>query len=279
MANTIHFSGTHEQLRTLLGHFVAALSGRTGNFAPYVRGIKLRVGMVALRCIQIDFVTKAAGGTGEDGITWPALKKETVANRRVGPGDDLQGATKHRYGYGNRKQGPGDLDILGRLKRGFLTAEQDKRWKRIFSSRLFMLMGKHGMGEAEAKARAAQIAWATLKAEGAKTKLEVLGDRKVQIGRDTGRLFNSLSPGIAEPEQHPLLENPPPPLNGDLNYRILREAPGAIIVGTNVIYAGKFHAMRPLWPVSLPAPWSEQIAHAAKTGVLEAVGMILEGRG
>jgi hypothetical protein len=277
MAQQITFNGTHEELRRLLYSFVASLSGRTGAYAPYVRGIKLRVGMTALACVQEAFVVKADGGVGDDGISWEPLKKATIAARRIGPGDvpglKALGITKRQFGYGARRQGQGDLDVKGRLKRGFLTQAEDKRWKMIFATRKMAMMARHGMSEEAAAGRAAQIAWATLKAEGAKTRLEVLGNRHVQIGRDTGRMLASLSPGVVDPMTHPLTADPE---IGEET--ILREEPGAVIVGTTTEYAGRFHAQRPLWPANneLPPPWSKRIEEAAKSGVLEAITMILE---
>ena len=263
--NEIRFRGTRQELRRLLNAFVGSLSGRTGAYAPYVRGIKQRIGMVALASIQEAFIAKAAGGVGEDGITWTPLKKQTVANRRLGPGD--KGLMK---GYGAHN----GRDVLGRIKRGFLTPAQDERWRKIFGSRKAEFINRHGMGDAEAAAHAAQIAWATLKSEGAKTKLEVLGNRHVQIGRDTGRLFNSLSPGTNDPESHALLA--PAPEAPEPADRVLREEPGAIVVGSNVVYAGRFHAQRPLWPADgLPAAWADRIADAARSGIEEAIEMIL----
>ena len=277
MAQQITFRGTHEELRRLLYAFVGAMSGRSGAYAPYVRGIKLRVGMVALACVAEAFVEKSAGGVGSDGIQWAPLKKATIAARRVGPEDAASmkslGITKRQFGYGARRQGAGDLDKRGRLMRGFLTDAENKRWKMIFATRKMSMMARHGMSEEAAAGRAAQIAWATLKAEGAKTKLEVLGNRHVMIGRDSGRLLASLSFGVVDPMSHPLTAEPE---IGEET--ILREEPGAVIVGTSVQYAGKFHASRPLWPLdgNLPEAWSKRIEAAAKSGILEAITMILE---
>lgn len=264
MSDEVHFSGTAAEARRIILSFIAALSGDAGQYAPYVRGIKLRVGMVALACIQEAFIDKAAGGAGEDGITWLPLKKETIANRPLGPGDKSL-----MKGYGAQN----GYDKLGRAKRGFLTPAEDKRWRMLFATRKNWLVAKHGMGDEEAAGRAAQIAWATLKAEGAKTKLEVLGNRHVQIGRSSGRLFNSLSPGTTEPLAHPLTQEPPSaPVAED---RILREDPGAVIVGSNVEYAGGFHKLRPLWPNDLPPAWSQRIAEATESGIAEALAKIL----
>lgn len=275
MSTTLTYDGTRDALYALLYRLVAGLSSSGGTgLELYVRGIKLRVGMVALACVQEAFIDKADGGTGEDGIKWPPLKKETIAARRMGPGDK---ASMRGYGDQNGR------DVLGRMKRGFLTPAQDKRWRMIFATRKAMMMAKHGMSEEAASARAGQIAWATLKAEGAKTKLEVLGNRKVQMLRDTGRLFNSLSPGLAGADaamRHPLTEPPPPPMGTEESDRVLREGHGTVIVGSNVDYAARQHQMRPLWPKEgLPSSWEQQIERAAHTGILDAITMILQGRG
>ena len=271
----VRFSGTREQLVELVRAFVASIAGRAGAYANIADGIKVRAGMVALACIQEAFVAKADGGTGEDGIRWKELSKRTIAGRRIGPGDvgplkDL-GITQRQFGYGARRQTAASLDVRGRLKRAFLTDAEDLRWRKIFGTRKAMLMVKHGLSSAEAGARAAKIAWATLKSEGAKTKLEVLGNRKVQIGRDTGRLLSSLSPGTPDPAHWNLLAVP-----AEVADRILHTDAGGVIVGTNVEYAGKFHAVRPLWPATLPDVWNERIAAATRGGIVDGILLAVE---
>ncbi len=264
MSNTIEFKGSREDLRRLLTEFVHSISGSSGAFAPYVRGIKIRAGMVALAAIQEAFLVKSMGGTDEAGIKWKPLSKYTIARRRLGPGDK---ALMKGYGAQNGK------DVLGRIKRGFLTPAQDLRWRQIYGTRKASMMVKHGMGEREAGERAAQIAWATLKSEGAKTKLDVLGSRSVALLRDTGRLFNSLSPGVADPDSFPVGQAPP-----EVTDRILREGTGAVVVGTSVEYAGRVHAERPLWPSGdLPPAWQERINEAVQSGIEEAIEMIIGG--
>jgi hypothetical protein len=139
-----------------------------------------------------------------------------------------------------------------------LTPEQNRRWKGIFASRFAKMMAQ-GMPAGEAKATAAKIAWAILKSEGARTKLDVLGGRKVDIGRDTGILFRSLTPGI---EDRP---------SGEAD-QIFEATPGLIVVGTKVPYASDFHKVRPMWPDTMPDVWMEAVNKAAATGI--ALGMI-----
>jgi hypothetical protein len=229
VSNTVHYRGTRADVRAKLAQLVAALS--TGGEAA--RGVQLRMGTAALSLIQQAFVVKSRGGMGSDGIKWPPLKRATVAARRPPP-------QKRR----------------GERPRGLLTMTEDKRWRAIYGQSLAWLRAK-GESEGSAKARAAQIAWAKLKQAGAKTRLDTLGGRQVDIGRDTGRLLRSLTPGV---------EGSP----ATVPEQVLKTPPGGVIVGTNVPYAAKFHERRRLWPADLPDSWWERIMEAGMRGLVEA---------
>lgn len=212
--------------------------------SPELAETALLPGAVAiLSKIQQSFIVKSRGGSDETG-SWPPLKRSTIAQRRIAPGDLLAIGVKGSKIPKNRK-------------RGLLTPGEDIKWKQIFGSRLAQFRAR-GLDDGEAKARAAQIAWALLKAAGAKTKLEVLGGRQVDIGRDTGAMFRSLTPGLEGPGEDP--------------DQICEVAPGAITVGTNVPYAGRFHKRRPLWPnESLPESWNAALAAAVGRGLIRAI--------
>lgn len=90
---------------------------------------------------------------------------------------------------------------------------------------------------------------------------------RYEIGRDTSRMFRSLTPGV-EGE---------PPANPD---QVVRTLPGRLIVGTNVPYATWFHEGRPgrqvprrLWPATneIPGVWMQHVTDAALRGVIRAV--------
>lgn len=238
------FHGTRADLAEALRRIPQALAGGPDPFG-IAQAIQLRIGVSLLSQIQQDFITKSRGGTGRDGIKWRPLQRSTIAQRRTTPAE--------------RKA----LEITGQRVRGLLTPAEDKRWRQIFASRLAKL--RLLMPEAQAKARAAQIAWATLKSEGAKTKLDVLGGRQVDIGRDTSRMFRSLSPGVGdrpsgEPEQ------------------VFDTPQGAVIVGSNVPYFVPFHRKRPVWPLDgrLPKAWADAVRAALNQGIARAVALIVE---
>ena len=251
---TIYFEGTREELMQLLRTFPAVVSGAAPDTLGIAKGIQLRVGVALLSKVQQAFIVKSRGGVGEDGIQWPALQRSTIAQRRT-TGQELK-----------------SLGVTGKRTRGLLTPAQDKRWRALFATTKNRLMAKFGLSSQAASARAASIAWATLKSEGAQTKLEVLGNRKVDTLRDTGELFRSLSPGV---------EDRPSGAEG----QVFQVQPGRVIVGTNKKpwhhrgVPGKLPA-RHLWPPdgNLPPNWWEAILAAGQRGCVRGLVLLLERR-
>lgn len=244
------FQGSRKELTNLLRQLPALFAGKVSDTLGVARGLQLRVGVALLSKVQQAFIVKSRGGTGEDGIRWPPMKPASIAQRRTTGGE--------------RKQ----LGISGKRTRGLLTPAQDKRWKAIFAQRKAMFIAKFGWGDQAAAAKAAAIAWTVLKAEGAKTKIGTLGNRQVDMCRDTGRYFRSLSPGV---------EDRPSGADG----QVFETPPGKVIVGTNVQYAAYQAKMRPLWPPSgqLPERWWVALKQAAVRGAVQAVKLILaQGR-
>lgn len=246
MTRQIVFTGTvpeAEQIAALIPDMVA---GTAADSYGVVRGIQLRAGVALLSEVQRAFLTKSRGGTGSDGIKWAPLAPQTIANRRT--------TRQERRALGIRKG----------WRRPSLDAIQDLRWRQIFARNY--RLGLLDLPPAEAKRRAAAIAWATLKREGAKTLLEKLGSRQVDILRDTGLLFKSLSPGV---------DDRPSGADG----QIFETPPGRVIVGTNQKpwhhkgNPAKNLPARPLWPPdgSIPQAWWPSIRRAILAGVVRAV--------
>lgn len=244
------WKGTRADLVLTLRRLSAALAG-TGSSAGVsraVRAILIRGAVALLSRVQQAFVVKARGGVGDDGIRWPRLSRKTIAARRTTRAE--------------RKA----LGVGGRRTRGLLTPAQDKRWRGIFASTLAHMNAR---GVAGGAARAAAIAWATLKREGAKTKLDVLGGRTVEILRDTGMLLRSLTPGF---------EDAPTKQPG----QVVEVTPGKVAVGSNVPYAATHHRGRPgriparrLWPTDgIPSAWSRAMGDAMIRGIVLAVSML-----
>jgi hypothetical protein len=242
------FSGSRREAEAYIRQLPGMLAGTIPDPVGLSRRLQLRAGVALLSQIQQDFITKSRGGTGRDGIQWPPLKPETIAARRTTKGE------KKSLG-------------IGKGERPSLTAAQDAAWRKKFASVLAWAVAE--MGEAEAKAYAGRVAWHHVKtAMGAKTVLELLGSRQVDMLRDTGELFRSLTPGVADrPEEG----------------QILRPEAGRVVVGTN---KKPWHhegtstiPARPLWPLdgSIPSAWWPAINNAITSGISEAIPDLIGG--
>lgn len=275
---TVHFRGSKEQAKSAVRRLGALLAGRESDDFGIAKGVHTAIGFAALSDIKQDFIRKSQGETGEDGVKWKPLDPKYLAyGRRFGRGEQAAlrkaaGLTRaNRYSPGNQTPDtPGTGPLPSRLG-GTLTDFQVKRWWEIYFRHRNRLM--ISLPPREAKARAAAIAWIQLKAEGAKTKLMVYGDRKVDIGRDTGVLLNSLSPGELGPRGD---YSKPSAEGGDR--QIFQTMSNGVIVGTNVAYAAAFNKKRPFVPTEgkIPSVWLERWAAVANQGVLVGTRMLLE---
>jgi len=228
MTETVQFRGTRSDISRLANLVGRILSGTEPDQHGIAKGFALTLGFAALSDIKDAYVMKSRGGTDEMGVTWPKLSQAYVAyHRRFGPGEKAR--LKQAAGLGRaHRTAPGN-------KPGLLTKAQLKRWRGIYSGllRRFML----SEGEREAKSHAARIAWSIVKKEGAKTMLEVFGNRQVEILRDTGVLLNSLSPGQLTGSGENIGYLKPGGAGG--SEQIMEAEGGHVIVGTNVAYASR----------------------------------------
>jgi hypothetical protein len=251
---TVVYRGSRADVARVIRTVSDAISGRGPDPYGVARPVLTRGAVALLSKIQQAFIEKARGGTGSDGIRWKPLERATIAARRT---------TKAELR---------SLGVRGRRERGLLTPAENKQWKAVFARTLARLRAR-GLDDGAAMARAAQTAWAVLKAKGAKTKLQVLGGRTVEILRDTGELLQSLTPGFEE--------SPAVPTG-----QILEVAPGRIAVGTRVKpwhhtgIPGKLPA-RPFWPPdgNLPAAWFDAVKLAMARGIVAALARHLSAAG
>lgn len=226
-----------------------AVSAANGDGRGILYGLKLRLGVAMLTEVQQDFIVKSRGGRGQDGIQWEPLKPATIAARRV------TGAERKAAGL-----------TKANANRGLLTPEENKQWKQLFNYKLGRL--RLDLPDKEAKGIAAAFAWTEMKARGAKTKLAVFGNRKVDILRDTGELPRSFSPGVDDRPSH-------------ADGQVFRIEGSLVSVGTNK--KTRHHKgipnrlpSRPFWPIdgSIPGPWWGTIRTAAVRGVKQALLML-----
>lgn len=249
----VTFRGTSEQLRRYFQRLPLVLAGREPDTLGIVRGLQLRLGVRLLSLVQQAFEVKSKGGKGDDGIIWPPLKPETIARRRQGKGDKRL--------------------VSDRTRTANLTAEQKKFFRQEVKRRTGRLIHS-GLDRYRAAVAARGQVVRVLRKQGAaiQTKAGILGGRDAMILRDSGKLFNSLSPGV---------EDKPSSAPG----QIFETPAGSVIVGTNVPYAAAHHngtsrlPARPFWPKTLPAVWWRELLATFNRGLLRALGdAIARGR-
>ena len=202
---TIRFIGTRQDVSRIARTLGGILSGREPDQHGIGQGFRSALGFGALTDVKEAYITKARGGTDEMGIKWPPLAPATIANRRVG-----------------NPRGQEAKSEAIRTRERIRKREYKKALKRYMLSDL---------PEHEQKRRAKIVAGLKATAETGKTKVQTLGDRDVEILRDTSVLINSLSPGEFTSGQYTL------PTEEGGEEQIFKAGQGEMIVGTNVIYA------------------------------------------
>lgn len=200
------FHGSKPELYQKVLELKSILTGDAPDTQGVARGFLLAIGLAALSDIKEAFLIKAKGGTDAMGISWPPLQPSTISRRKVSKQDI--------------KDNPDIKERVTIVRR---------EYKKLLPGYLLALP----QGKAQSAAlRAAEIRATQLTG---KTKVQVLGSRIVEILRDTGRLLNSISPGLYTVEGINVSYSPPAGEGGE--DQILEYHGGRIIVGTNVEYA------------------------------------------
>ena len=272
---TVQFRGTREDVVLIAEDVAGMLTGAIPDRSGVAKGFLLALGFAALSDIKQAYIKKSRGGTDEMGIKCPPLSAKYLAyGRRFGRGE--QSRLKKTAGLGRaHRTAPGD-------KKGLLTRSQLKQWRFLFVQ--YLLRFRLSEGEQRAKAHAAAVAWNIMKRRGARTKLEVFGHRQVEILRDTGVLFNSLSPGLLSGKADQVSYSKPTKKGG--TEQIFDVRPGEVIVGTNVEYASKHQKggkgllgfpARPFLPDEnhpVPQVWWERWEKVANKALVASVAML-----
>lgn len=275
MADNVTITTTRDQkpqLRQLVRNLPGILSGRIHDVGGIALGFRSRIGYSILSLIIPNFNDLGRGMSGADGDKWKALSKAYLAyGRRFGPTE--QRDLKKAAGLGKtHSMAPGD-------KKGMLTPEQVKQWRKIYADRLAWYIMREP--DDKAKRHAAAVAWIIMKSRGAKTKLEVFGNRQVQILVDTGRGRGSLTPGTIT-EFGPNAQYQKPTGLGAVDQEFDVSNPNAVVVGTNVGYMGAHHRgnkrlpRRRLWPEEFPQEWWNHIIGVAISGLVR-IGELFRG--
>lgn len=241
----------------------AAISGTGPDIGNIGHGFRMRLAVGFFSTIKQAFVVKARGGTDEAGDSWQPLSQRYLAYKRP-----VTGRQPPRAG----KKAPGGKD-------GFMSDKDLAQWRKDYRQALAWLAVKEPLETA--KPKAAAIAWKKAKEAGVKTKLNEFGKRtNVEILRDRGLLLNSLSPGQMAGESYSAQAG-----------QVVREEPGALVVGSNLVVADYHHGprrklkgrgavpQRRLWPEPsrFPSMWWEDWLDTGRSGLQRALALIVRG--
>lgn len=255
---TIYVNSRHRQeLESLIRQLPAILTGRVEDTYGVAHGFKMRIALTFFMIVKEEFIVKSRGGTDEAGISWPPLSPEYLAYTR--PMGTRGGGSRQPPTAGGFTPGCAGND-------GFMTAADLAQWRKDYAASLAWLSASEDIRLA--KQHAAAIAWNKAKKRGVRTKLQVFGHRDVEILRDRGILFNSISPGIFNEDRGPDANYIPPQ-----DQKLEAGLAGLLIVGSNVPYL-YYHQVnpgrRPIWPQNgdLPPAWMDEIIEVAVSGLV-----------
>lgn len=236
-------------------------SGRSSAAQESARGLALRLGVVTMSFLKEAFIVKSRGGTDAAGEQWAPLSPYTIRKRLE------KGSLRKR-----------DLPRKARRALDRFQKAKDEYTKAVARLGGFKKAKRSTIDKAKSKVDRLEkkLAKYTAKLDKARAALDT-AIANIEILRDTGRMFNSLSPGES----------------GELNDDgVLRVNPGEIVFGTNVEYAaehmegrpvatakGPPMPARPLWPEpkKWPAQWWDQLSQAAADGLIDVAVSVLTG--
>ena len=269
---TIYVRGRREDVREALLELPRIL---TSSSDPLAKGFRNLIGFTLLAKAKDGFAIRSgpAGpkpgfGPEADGYAWEKLSPVTIANRRRGR-RRLEKRLREKYREAKRERGA-RRKLLKKLYRQYVQAYIESG---------FSIPDARDLAKQRAR-REAMFRYRDL----ARTKREILGEREVMILRDTGVLFNSLSPGRISEDGTSY--SPPSGPGGDR--QLLLEAAGEVVIGTKVEYAGYHHSdqdrsgklpQRRLWPKRIPWDWWEDVKAVAKRAIPQIVIEIVNRAG
>jgi hypothetical protein len=258
--HVINTTATHAQVLRAIQRAINSATG-AGPQAAIVRALQVRIGLTALGFIKVAFVEKARGGTDEAGDRWQPLSPYTIAYHRR-----HREVSKKTGQVMKKKWLPSQNKRAGYAPSYQLTSSQRSRWWDLY----------YHYRQKWDKGHAAAAAWLVLKAEGAKTLMDVYGSAQVEILRDTGLLLTSLSPAVA-----PGGGETTPPRTKE---QVFQLGAGRIMIGTNRKWAETHHhgvpgriPQRRLWPhpTRWPRRWGNEMVAQLGLGLIEVIRSLL----
>lgn len=261
--HTIYTTATREEIRDMVRALPADIAGSGDDIHGIGAGFRSRLAHTWFSLVAEDFEKLGRGEPGADGRTWDRNSPEYLAYGK-GPKSSRMGRGQMPNNY---KGGPAAHN--GRLGRapgtGDLNRGQLAQWWKVYSRYKGYYLQYYSLKEA--KAKAAQQAWAAIKKAGATTIISRLGDRPDQVLVDRGTLRRSLQPGE-------LVDYGPDAEYYEQPAQLIEQEAGKMAVGSKVPYAKTHHEpkrkggkQRRLWPEIMPDQWFGDIVGAVASGI------------
>lgn len=299
---SVAWRGTREELKDAIRSFAAALAGSPrapSDQRAAAEQVLLAIGFAALSDIHDAYITKSRGGTDAMGYTWQPLAPSTIARRLVRL-QRMPQSIRSRPGYQQRldaerqekrrirQQFRGEIneynqqmrsqesEMAARYAAGMPRGEARALARRIIKAEIDRFAAE--VKRRQRRMNIDRVAKSRVSRSSGMTRDEWLASlAEVEILRDTGRMLNSLSPGILAGESYMK-----PTSDGGAE-QVMDTAPGSVTVGTNVAYA-LYHQegtarmpARPFFPkdaADVPDQWWSNWADAgtqAMQGALEKI--------
>lgn len=239
-----YFRGTKAELRRQIYHLVAIMSGRASDENHIGKQFAMAIGYQFLADIHNAYDEKARGRIDDMGYQWAPLSPITLFRRRNQSGQPNEAAQRK-------------LERLQKSRKGFL---RDREQEHL----LYLTSIGYNPDSRLSKKIARQVAEAKYSSQESMLSAAAAGD--VEILKDTGVLFGSLTPGVLQGFHY---SKPTVPGGED---QIFDVNPGEVILGTSVEY-GHHHQhgtsripARPFLPVKaedVPAIWWDRVMQVA----------------
>lgn len=209
---------------------IQILQGKVPKYISVYKAYRARLMEQFMLRLNRSFWARAKRGADELGNTWKPLAPSTHAYKPLSPIEK------------------GTYAIDGKRNRGLLTPAEDRIWRGIFARTLARLEAR---GESNPKKKAAEKAWAIIKARGARTLIGL--GRITDTNIRTGQLVASTRAGSVHNHRYYVVKN-----------QEIR--PGSLTVKLTLPYVEEVDKVRPI----IPDNASRWVKEAHDIAIIEA---------
>lgn len=255
MPQVLYVSAHKADVMNMMRTLPSICAGDVPQYARFATALAARVGNAFLANVKRSYVEKSESGGGFDDTRWSPNAVATVKRKVEKHLGNLRGKAQRNQAFKQRYQE--FLLLVSETKRSLRDAYVNSTDKDIRKQQVKAL-------DRAVRAAVGDFAHVMRRETGFDT---VRPFQLTGILRDTNRMFNSLSAGVADQPYAGL----------DAEFQIFTPEPGIITVGTNVIYASTHQhgdaerniPARPFFPEpgKIPELWWEDIFDAARSAL------------